>query len=176
MLSDMNRLVNQLNTMDTDTIPENRELSESAQRLLEYKDKGYVFHGSESGSIEVLEPRQARDTDSANTFNNDTAVFATDRPEASIIFACMHIPKYLIQGEEWRIYTDQNNRVVAEIPSKWRDAISFNRGSVYVLDGKDFEKGKGWQVKSNISAVPIERIDISFADFESLGGTVIWTD
>lgn len=63
----------------------------NVEKLQEYKDQSYVFHGSYRADLEILEPRTAKDdVDDSNDFNNDTAVFASKYPEASVALACIN--------------------------------------------------------------------------------------
>ena len=59
-------------------------LEEDLTRILEYQEKGYLFHGSRMDNIERLEPQRAYDADSTNTFNKDTAVFVSSNPQTCI--------------------------------------------------------------------------------------------
>lgn len=71
-------------TLNADT--DQRNLYEKFE---EWKFNGYVFHGSTNSNITQLEPRPAIDRDSTKVFNNDNAIFATNYPEAAILFAVM---------------------------------------------------------------------------------------
>ena len=156
--------------------------NDTIKHLLKYQNEGFVFHGSPNPDIKILEPRPATDVDKSNAFNNDTAIFATRRPEASVIFGCMslaNLPKAIHNGS-WSVGQENGETIVSKIPKVWKEYVSNNTGYVYVLDGKDFsgegETEGGWQVKSKNSAVPIARVKVSFSDFEKLGGKLIWKD
>lgn len=148
----------------------------------DYQKHGYVFHGSPNPDIKILEPRPATDVDKSNTFNNDTAVFATKNPVASVIFACMsliNLPKE-IHNRSWSVTQDENGQIVSKIPRIWKEYVESNTGYIYVLDGKSFtgegETEGGWQVKSKQPITPTAKILVSFSDFEKLGGKLIWKD
>lgn len=150
--------------------------------LINYQKQSYVFHGSPNPDIKTLEPRPATDVDKSNLFNNDTAVFATVNPVASIIFACMslsEIPTEIL-NRSWSVTQDQNKQIVSKIPRTWKQYVENNTGYVYVLDGTNFtaegETEGGWQVKSRQPVTPTSKILVSFSDFEELGGKLIWKD
>ncbi len=158
-----------------------KETFTAIQQLQEYEKQGYVFHGSTDPNIKILNPRPATDVDETNAFNNDTAIFATPSPTASVIFACMslnNVPREIRRGV-WSIGSEDGQKIVARIPKKWRKHLKNNSGYVYILDGSTFSnKGdvKGWQVKSKKSVKPVTSVNVSFTDFEKLGGTVIWKE
>jgi hypothetical protein len=151
------------------------------KRLQEYERQGFVFHGSPNGNISILEPRLAADIDKSNAFNNDTAVFAALSPMAAILIACMSfvpIPPEKRKGS-WSIgSSDKDNCITARIPLKWRPFISTNHGFVYVLSGESFRGNNelGWQAKSKSAVVPISKFEVSFEDFERLGGVIEWKE
>lgn len=151
---------------------------EAYQQLLEYKKQGYVFHGSTNPNITVIEPRSATDNDKDNTFNNDTAIFATKVPEASVVFACNsidNVPRE-IGGGNWKIGGTEDGKLIANYPKKWQPYITKNTGYVYVLSSSTFTDIGGWQVKSKQAVTPIAKIPVSFSDFEKLGGIIFWKD
>ena len=153
----------------------------SLKSLQEYGRQGFVFHGSPNGNISILEPRPAADIDKSNSFNNDTAVFAALSPMAAILIACMSLT--LVPPEKrkefWSIgSSDKDNRICARIPSKWKPFVITNHGFVYVLPGESFRGNNesGWQAKSKSAVVPIAKFEVSFEDFERLGGVIEWKE
>jgi len=169
--------------MDT-KFPENNQDIDPIQRdvskILEYKNKGCLFHGSTKNDIEVLKPRQATDTDPKNTFNNDCAVFASTLPDACIFgLLCTNtVPENLLNGS-FQIVVGANleGHLEAEIPLIWKPYMEENTGTLYILPSDSFkEKSPGWQVKSKGSVRPIDRISVGFEHFEKLGGKVVWVD
>jgi hypothetical protein len=155
-------------------------ISVSSQKLLDFHNQGYLFHGSTNPDIKILEPRTAVDTDETNIFNNDTAVFASTSPAASAIFACMsrdNIPGSLKDGT-WIVGQGPGGEIQADIPIQWQPYLSQNTGYVYVLSSDSFSGrlDTGWQVKSTQPITPITKIKVVFADFEQLGGKIQWTE
>jgi len=101
-------------------------LEEDLTRILEYQEKGYLFHGSRIDNIERLEPQRSYDVDSTNTFNNDTAVFASSNPQ-TCIFALLgqeRIPKEIKKGNISVGGYGKSSTLVAEIPAKWKESVS----------------------------------------------------
>lgn len=156
--------------------------STSYEQLLDYQKQGFVFHGSTNPNITTLEPKPATDTDKDNTFNNDTAIFATPLPSASVIFSCMSIDIALKEagGGTWSVSQDKKGNIIAKIPKKWQPYVTNNSGHVYVLDSSSFPKieetNGGWQVKSKQAVTPIAKVEVTFSDFEKLGGILFWKD
>ena len=156
-------------------------MSSGIKKLIKYQEQGYVFHGSSISGIDILEPREATDTDETREFNIDTAIFASSSIAASIIFACMGkntIPPQVRNGT-WSVGSSgKKGGIVSKIPSKWRPYILNNRGYVYVLLGDTFinKCTGGWQVKSKTAVKPIDVIEVCFGDFEKLGGVIQWQD
>lgn len=74
----------------------------------------------------------------------------------------------------WSIGIEQT--IVAKIPKKWKEYLLNNIGTVYVLNGESFEKQHKmeWQVKSKKAISPDNKIEVSFQDFEKLGGIIEW--
>jgi len=144
--------------------------------ILEYKEQGYLFHGSPQGDISVLEPRESKDANSNNTFNNDCAVFASKLPDACI-FALLseeRIPKNLLNGQI-SIKSTHDGHLKAEIPAAWKPYMENNTGTLYVLPPETFTLNTpGWQVKSKEAVTPIDKIDVGFDDFKELGGELVW--
>lgn len=145
--------------------------------ILEYKEQGYLFHGSPQGDISVLEPRESRDANSDNTFNNDCAVFASKLPDACI-FALLskeHIPGNLQNGQRISIKGYKDEHLRAEIPAAWKPYMENNTGTLYILPPETFTLSTpGWQVKSKEAVTPIDKIDVGFDTFQKLGGELIW--
>lgn len=154
------------------------DLTDAVTRLSQYAQEGFVFHGSPMGDITKLEPKPATDKDKSNTYNNDTAIFATDLPQAAVIFAVMspvNIPDKIKKGKAWGIRTSgSDTTVTANIPASWKPFIENNIGFVYVCSEDGFDGQVGWQRKSNREVTPIEAVEVCFTDFESLGGVIVW--
>jgi hypothetical protein len=152
------------------------------EKLLYYQKKGYFFHGSTNPNIDKLEPKPAIDTDKTKEFNNDTAVFASPIPSASIIFACMSLDNVPSQSRNgtWSVDYEADNGIVATIPRRWASHIKNNSGYVYVLSSLSFPTESftngSWQVKSKQSVKPLDIVKVSFDDFNRLGGKIIWED
>ena len=108
------------------------EVNERAiNKILKYKQEGYLFHGSVRADIEVLEPRKAEENNPDRLFNIDNAVFASKLPEVSIIFACLNkssLPKG--QGSEQHSVgiPEGGEKTVAKIPTRWKETLQNSRG------------------------------------------------
>ncbi|MGI6443839.1 MAG: hypothetical protein ACOX06_02425 [Candidatus Dojkabacteria bacterium] len=153
-------------------------LEEDLTRILEYQEKGYLFHGSRMNNIERLEPQRSYDVDSTNTFNNDTAVFASSNPQ-TCIFAMLDrekMPKEMQKGTV--IVGNRGNSLLAEIPLRWKEYMEDNVGTLYVIppDGFITQEDGSWQYKNREAVVPVDKISVSFEHFLRLGGKVIWTE
>jgi hypothetical protein len=163
---------NSHNTQEFDAI------QSDISKILEYKEKGYLFHGSTEKDIKVIEPRHATDTDPNNTFNNDFAVFASTIPD-TCIFGLLNtdsVPANLLDGSI-KVGTNKENHLEVEIPLSWRQYMEDNTGTLYILPSESFEeRGFGWQVKSKTSVKPVDKIFVTFKHFEALGGKIIWVD
>ncbi len=153
-------------------------LEKDLTKILEYQEDGYLFHGSRTDNIERLEPQRSYDVDSTNTFNNDTAVFASSNPQ-SCIFALLDrekMPEEMQKGTV--IVRNRGNSLLAEIPLRWKKYIENNVGTLYVVppDGFITEGGGSWQYKNREPVVPVDKISVSFEHFLRLGGKVIWKE
>jgi len=150
----------------------------SYKQLLDYQKQGFLFHGSTNPNISILEPKAATDADKDNNFNNDTAIFATTLPEASVLFACnsIDIVPEKIGGGTWVVEQAADGTITATFPKKWQPYITQNKGYVYILKQETFSGAGGWQVKSKQAVTPTAKIEVSFPDFEKLGGRIIWKD
>jgi hypothetical protein len=63
-----------------------KESIETLKLLREFVDKGYVLHGSKRTS-EMLEPRQADDTNKERVIGRQNAIYATDKIEVPLFMA-----------------------------------------------------------------------------------------
>lgn len=138
-------------------------------KILEYKKQGYLFHGSPEANITKLEPRPAADTDKAMTFNNDTAVFATNRPEMAAIFAIMNFKVLKVKGT-WSV--NALEIVTAKIPKPWYKDLKAITGYLYILPSVTFKDKLDYQYKSKVAVEPIEKIPVTLDTFIRLGGKI----
>lgn len=148
------------------------------EALKKYPKELHLFHGSPNSEILVLEPRPASDVDKSNTFNNDTAVFASDNITSCVLFAVMRdrskLPNTVRDGT-WSVYWEEDNSVTAEIPKKWQPHLPLITGYLYILPKETFLENKGNQWKSKEVVKPIAKIKVNFQDYLDLGGNVTWT-
>ncbi len=149
------------------------EPTDNISKILKYKEQGYVFHGSSHSDIAILEPRRGNDV-SGDTFNTDTAIYASPNPQVCI----MGVVKQKEVNGTWKAGCYEKDLLVAEIPKSWRQVVEKGIGTLYVLPPESFstDKPDNWQVKSNTSVKPIDKIPVTFNDFIALGGEVIWTE
>ena len=153
-------------------------LEDDLTRILEYQEKGYLFHGSRMDNIERLEPQRAYDADSTNTFNKDTAVFVSSNPQ-TCIFALISrekIPKEILKGNI--IVRGKGSYLLAEVPLRWKEYMKDNVGTLYIIppDGFITQGGGSWQYKNREPVVPVDKISVRFEHFLRLGGKVVWTE
>jgi hypothetical protein len=156
-------------------------MNNSVQKLKKYQEEGFVFHGSLNPNIEILEPRKAHDNDSKNTFNNDTAVFASIDPIPAVLFATLDfsdLPKEISNGI-WGIGSDEKTgKLVATIPLIFKPYLQGKSGYIYVMKGSDLplkQPGGSWMVKSKSAVKPIDKVKVYFEDFEKIGGEITWS-
>ncbi len=158
---------------------ENTEsFEDTISKILEYKEKGYFFHGSPKSDLDILEPKQSSDVDITNTFNIDCAVFASTIPEACIfsLLGTDNVPENLLGRTMW-VKTSLDGHIQAEIPLIWKPYMENNTGTLYILPPEPFNiKNDEWQVKSKLSVKPIDRISVGFKHFERLGGKLVWEE
>lgn len=152
--------------------------NKSTTRLKKLQKEGYLFHGSPTSDIQILAPRLARDADSSQGFNNDTAIFASKDFVGPIIFAICdrkHIPeelKDLSWGLGW-----YNNKAIASLPKQWKQYLTDKTGYIYVLPPNTFEPSpQGNQLKSKEAVTPIESIPVTIEDFLEAEGQINWLD
>jgi predicted esterase len=162
-----------------DTLKE-KELT-NLEKLVEYEKQGYVFHGSPSKDIEMLEPRLNQDPNAESDFDNDTAVFAARMASVAVIFACAtenSVPKEIWDSRSWVWSMDVGgpSSITAKISTEWKPFISKSSGYIYVLENKHFTLKEGLQVKSREPVKPMDVIKVEFSDFEKLGGVVEWKE
>ncbi len=145
------------------------------EKVLNYQGDGYLFHGSDNPDIDVLEPRLAKDS-SGNTFNSDTAVYASSNPQVCIMGIVSNSFKGL-KGS-WNLGNKGGSDLTAEIPSTWRDFVEKSHGILYVLPSNTFVKASpnAWQAKSTEPVKPVDKVELSFDDYLALGGKVVWKD
>ncbi len=157
---------------------ENLEKQKTAtDKLQEYKDQGFLFHGS-SKDMQVLEPRLARDTWSPDdTFNNDTAVFASNDPASAVAFAVV-VKKELpleMQKQSWGVTWRQGGgQLSVQIPKEWKELVEKRIGYVYVLSRESFPETNGSQWKSKENIIPVEKVEVQLEDIIGLGGVIDW--
>jgi hypothetical protein len=163
---------------DSGSIPV-QETQPSVEKLRSYAEKGFLFHGSPDPTLEVIEPREAKDIDTEASFNNDLAVFGTNRPEIATAFGMIDSAK-LPEGTVWRIGQSGNPlKTYIEFPKTLRTYLQTASGYVYVLPSEDFtekEAEDSPQTKSKTAVKPVDKITIKFEDFERLGGVVRWKE
>ena len=155
------------------------EMSEKPESAVEHlyrmKERGFLFHGTGfEGTIESFIPRKANDPN--DEWNSDTAVYATNEPVLSTIFA-------VYKGKEsWGTQTASNEKgivkVIAKIPATYRKELEKEFGYVYVLPPTSFSRRDVHdpQFKSLVEVTPIERIVVTLNDYLSMGGTIEWTN
>jgi hypothetical protein len=152
-------------------------MKKNLKKLLDYKKQGYVFHGSPKSDIEVFFPRKAVDDDKNNTYNNDTAVFATTYPQACIIFACLNSLNNKLDSVRFSVYLSDDGDIVSDIDNSLKNHTRNLSGYLYVLPKDSFvyeNDNEGWQVKSKEIVKPIDRIRVVFSDYTLLGGKIKW--
>ena len=154
------------------------ENKSNSDKLKVYHQRGYLFHGSPTSDISELVPRKANDTDVSNVFNNDTAIFAADDPVGPIAFAVFNItdiPEDL-RDNSWSLGW-YNNKPIAGFPISWKEYLTDQQGTIYVLPKKTFIKSEnGNQWKSREPVIPTDTITVRWKDFFELGGEIHWKE
>ena len=149
-------------------------MTDTISKILKYEKEGCYFHASPNPDITVLEPRQASDV-TDEKFNSDLAVYASNTSQTCIkgIVSAGHN----LNGV-WGIFPEKENTLVAKIPKSWKSEVEKSTGFLYILPSESFttDNPGNWQVKSNTSVKPIDKIHVTFNDFIALGGEVIWTE
>ena len=150
-------------------------------KIRKYAKEGFLFHGSFDGSISILEPRPAKHSNPSDTFHNDTAVFASDAPESTVLFAVIppksHMPEELRVGK-FSVRWSADGGISAKIPLLWKSFLETASGYVYVLPSDTFlEKTGGSKnniYKSKTPVKPVDIIRVSLSDYTELGGKIEW--
>ena len=123
--------------------------------------------------LDVIEPRQAHDTDKSRAFNFDIAVFATPNYLSAIPFACMGniIKQYKFENWSWSIGSQDSKPLVMSNPVVEDHMLSV-KGFMYVLSSKSFVVSdlKGRQYKSYEPVTPIDTLIVTMQDFLDGGG------
>lgn len=150
--------------------------SESAVEFLKrMQEAGFLFHGTTyPEEIHTFEPRKANDPE--DKWNCDIAVFATHAPALSVIFALQK------RGGNWSThFTSGEGGIVksvsAKIPKENETDLKGSKGYVYIFPRENFEgkSANSVQYKSKIPVSPIARVEVTFDDYQALGGTIEWT-
>ena len=139
------------------------------EKLKQYQERGFVFHGSTRDGLEVLQTHKPRDAGD-EPWNKDEAVYATTNPALAIPFA-------LRQGYTgvFTVTTDTDTgEVTATFNAVFRDVLASNRGYVYVFDGALFPERKGLQGKSYQEVIPVDVVEVTLEDFVALGGRIVF--
>jgi hypothetical protein len=153
-------------------------LNPTLEKLQEYKEGGFVFHGSSNHDIQEMEPRQTKETDPRRTFNIDTAVFADIGYVSPIIFGVVDKNKIResIRDFSWSTHWDSKGMPTAKIPLKAKEIIENAKGVVYILPGDSFVDRQGFQVKSMVAVTPQDSIEVTLQDYYDAGGKIEWTE
>jgi hypothetical protein len=100
-------------------------------RILErYVQEGYLLHGSKL-KIEVLEPRQATDTNKEKTARNRLGIYATENVRVAVSMALMH--KVADESTSHYYVTNKDFRMGGT-------GITLKTGYVHVLPRDTFEE------------------------------------
>ena len=144
------------------------EPTDTITKILKYQEEGYVFHGSEDPDIATLEPRLAK---GIGSFNADTAVYASTNPQVCIM-------GIIRSRSSWCLGKNDRGSLTAEIPISWKPLVEKGHGTLYVLPSESFVSGnvEGWQVKSQVPVMPVDKVDVTFDDYLALGGKVAWKE
>jgi hypothetical protein len=155
-------------------------MSDALKKLQSHAEQKRLFHGSPVSGLKLLEPRPATDTDKTNTFNNDTAVFASGDFTMSIIFGVVDIGRLPRNRDctSWSINGRSEGgitRIVARMPAQWRPHIEVApAGCVYVFSRETFLETDGLQWKSKVAVAPVDCVAVTVHDFRAAGGILEW--
>lgn len=157
-----------------------KETSKATEKLLQYKQQGYLFHGSDKDNIKILEPKQSED-ESGDEYSIDKAVFAGTDPSTACIMGIITSAINLHPNSciTCSVNRDKNDRkTLLTVPKKVKDDIQNSKGFVYVLPPEtfDLENPDQWQTKSHEPVKHIDVIEVNFQDYIDLEGKVNWKE
>lgn len=153
----------------------------SAQKLVLFAKEGLLFHGSPRAGLTLIEPKPAKHSDKGDTFHNDTAVFASDAPDSTVIFAIVpkksDFPARLQKGK-FSVNWSADGGITARLPLIWKSFLEKHTGYVYVLPPKSFTENTGGSRnnihKSKVAVKPLDIIPVTLKDYLDLGGKIVW--
>ena len=146
----------------------------------EVRHPDVLYHGSPIHGLQVIEPRQANDSEDVD-FNIDMAVFATHHKAFAVIFGLVDrdVLPMSEYANTWSVGMRQSAKgltVTARIPALWREHIETSaKGCLYILPAHSFSETDGLQWKSKIAVVPDAIEVVTLADYIAAGGEVEWT-
>lgn len=154
--------------------------SERFQKIEEYRKAGYLFHGSKTSDLNLLEPRvpSSRNESNKEEFDNKMAVFASNNPQVGI-FGCISkddIPNEVGLRRLYSIREKKDSNFLLIIPERYKPFVTNGKGYLYVCprDGFINNYEEPWQYQSENFVKPIDCTPVYFSDFEKLGGEIKW--
>jgi hypothetical protein len=165
---------------DQQNIMRERDRTDVVGKLLQYREQGYVFHGSNRENIDVLEPRKSSDI-SEEKYNTDMAVYASPDPCAASIKGIINSAIFINPNAHatCKIGKDnQDKKIFAEIPYSYKKDIEQSSGIVYVLPPYTFDlvSRDQWQTKSNEPVKPVDIVKTNLQNYLDLGGKIVWKE
>lgn len=155
------------------------KLSTTSRELIRLKNEGFLFHGSVSPEINKFEPSIPKGTspDQGN-FNYDNAVFASDNPGSTVLFAIIDNSKLPedVRSGTWVVDWLENGKTIAKIPLKWQKYLESMKGYVYVLPADTFTDKILGQFKSKLPVKPIGKYIVHLSNYFELDGEIEWSD
>ncbi len=124
-----------------------------------YETGLYVFHGSSSGTIAVLEPRQAY---SHGEPDGAPCVVAPEVISPAVFMAVLGSKKVGGWGKkhgEFGFYINESSMQKA-VQEDWS-------GYVYVLDRSNFVRHQAWEWRTSIAVKPIVVVAVGMVDLPS---------
>jgi hypothetical protein len=161
-------------------------MSLNKQKILELEKTGkYVFHGSNNGNIEVLEPRQSyhfnnpEDLEEKGSPDGEPAVAATPYAEIAIFRAIVNggnIQSHHLSGFGFKQNKKDQMYFSLEPIEAVNEAYDNKKGFVYVFNKADFkpylrdgqadESAMEWRCDKTIK--PLEVIEVTSADLRPI--------
>lgn len=154
------------------TVAELLDIKEVLDPRLGIKTRGYLFHGSPNGEIELLEPRQALHHGKPD---GEPAVCAAEDVYRSIFISLLNRSvlgdEAKSAGSGWS--RDGNGPTIYKATKNLLDAAKTSKGYLYLLNPNDFawvelddpKHGKKRELRSNKPVRPVGKIKVRLTDF-----------
>lgn len=151
--------------MSIDQPPRPEQAGENRKKLLALEETGrFVFHGSPD-VLSILEPRQATNYNEETGENEEhggPAVCATTSADVAIFRALINESGVI--GDLTSKFGMNDDGLHFSASQNLIDQARLKIGKVYVLDKQKFSHFEGMEERSGEAVVPVEIVEVSFAD------------